>query len=87
MDVLLIISDMLQQFLRRECGGASDSVLRQSGGSVAFTETGTQCKLCKRPEIRQVQFLDWLGHPLLYNDRCLGLTVAENCGSTASAVL
>ena len=24
-------------------------------------------------EIAQVQFLDWLGHPLLYNDRCLGL--------------
>ena len=36
-----------------------------------------QCKLCKRPEIRQVQFSDWLGHPLLYNDRCLGLIVQK----------
>ena len=36
-----------------------------------------QCKLCKRREIRQVQFFDWLGHPLLYNDSCLGLTVQK----------
>ena len=28
----------------------------------------------KTVEIAQVQFLDWLGYPLLYNDRCLGLT-------------
>ena len=31
----------------------------------------------KSVEILQVQFLDWLGHPLLYNDRCLGLTVQK----------
>ena len=24
----------------------------------------------KSVEILQAQFLDWLGHPLLYNDRC-----------------
>ena len=24
-----------------------------------------------------MQFFDWLGHPLLYNDRCLGLTVQK----------
>ena len=24
-----------------------------------------------------MQFLDWLGHPLLYNDRCLGFTVQK----------
>ena len=28
----------------------------------------------KAVEIAQVQFLDWLGHPLLYNDGCLVLT-------------
>ena len=34
--------------LRRECGGASDSVLRQSGGSVAFTETVMHSANCEK---------------------------------------
>ena len=28
-----------------------------------------------------MQFLDWLGHPLLYNDRCLGLTEQKTVDS------
>ena len=40
----------------------------------------------KAVEIAQVQFLVWLGHPLLYNDRCLWSDSAENCGASAVAV-
>ena len=32
------------------------------GISIASQRQGSQCKLCRRPEIRQVQFLDRLGH-------------------------
>ena len=35
---------------------------RVVGISVASQRQGSQCKLCRRPEIRQVQFLDRLGH-------------------------
>ena len=46
-----------------------------------FTETGTQCKLCRRPEILQVQFLDWLGHARrlhLYGDVDIHTLIASS---------
>ena len=38
--------------------GSPDSVHRQSSGlQLCFRDVYPQCKLCRRPEIRQVQFL------------------------------
>ena len=44
--------------LRRVRGGASDSVLRQSGGFSCFTETGAVQTVPKPVEFAQVLFLD-----------------------------
>ena len=41
----------------------------------------------KSVEVAQVQFLDWLGHPLTVERQVLGFDRAENCGSSAVAVL
>ena len=57
--------------LRRVRGGASDSVLRQSGGFSCFTETGTQCKLCRRP-LRSHNCSSWTG----WDTRCCSTTGA-----------
>ena len=65
--------------LRRVRGGASASVHRQYGGfQLLHRDRDAQCKLCRRPSS-----FSWCSSwtrwtcPLLYNDRCVGLTVQK----------
>ena len=52
-----------------------------------FTETGTQCKLCRSPS-RFFRCSSWtVGTPVVVQRQVLGFDSAENWGSTASAVL
>ena len=67
----------------RERGGASDSVHRQRGGllqlSVVRQIRCLQCKLCRKPEISQVQFLGpLLTRQLTFQRRVRGPDSAEN---------
>ena len=60
---------------RRVLQGASASVHRQSGGYFGcVTETGTHCKLCRRP-LSTSAVLGLVGIPVVVQrDRCFGLT-------------
>ena len=66
--------------LRRVRGGASASVHRQYGGfQLLHRDRDALCKLCRRPSS-----FSWCSSwtrwtcPLLYNDRCVGLTVQKS---------
>ena len=72
--------------LRRECGGASDSVLRQSGGSVAFTETGMHSSNCAKDR-RFARCSSLTGWDTRCTTTGAGFDSAENCGSSTVAVL
>ena len=51
-----------------------------------MTETGTQCKLCRRP-LRIGAVLGLVGIPVVVQRQVLPFDRAENCGNSAVAVL
>ena len=73
--------------VRRVRGGASASVLRQSGGAVASQRQvySANCAEVRRDSSGAV--LGLVGTPVVVQRQVLGFDSAENSGSTASAVL
>ena len=59
MDVPVIISDMLQQSFVEFVEVPQLPFIDIVVGFVVSQRQDSQCKLCRRPDIGQVQFLDW----------------------------
>ena len=59
MDVPVIISDKLQQSFVKFVEVPQLLFIDIVVGFVASQRQGSQCKLCRRPDVGQVQFLDW----------------------------
>ena len=59
MDVPVIISDKLQQSFVQFVEVPQLPFIDIVVGFVASQRQGSQCELCRRPDVGQVQFLDW----------------------------
>ena len=59
MDVPVIISDKLQLSFVESVEVPQLPFIDIVVGFVASQRQGSQCKLCRRPDVGQVQFLDW----------------------------
>ena len=75
-------------FSSRECRrhARADSVLRLSGGSVAFTETWWYSANCAKTGVSPGTVLGLVA-PVVVQRQVLGFDSAENCGSSTGAVL
>ena len=76
MDVPVIICDKLQQVFVEYVEVPQLQFFDRVVVQLLHRDRYTVQTVQKSVEILQVQFLGWLGHPLLYN-RCLGLTVQK----------
>ena len=82
-DVLVIISDKLQQSFVEFVEVPQLQFIDIVVGFVASQRQGSQCKLCRRPDIGQVQFLD-LDTPVVVQRQGQMVQTLQSGGATAS---